>query len=85
MTGIGWFAAIFVGGLAGWLAERYMERDHGLLKNITLGIAGAIVFNFILSTLLGSTLGGVFGQLFSGFVGACLLIWVGKLIRERNG
>jgi len=54
MVGVGWFAAIFVGGLAGWLAERYMMRDHSLVMNVILGIAGAIVFNWILITLLGS-------------------------------
>jgi len=85
MTGIGWFAAIFVGALAGWLAERFMKRDHSLLMNIILGIGGALVFNFILTFIFGSTLGGWIGQLFVGFVGACLLIAVGKMIRDRNG
>jgi len=85
MVGVGWFAAIFVGGLAGWLAERYMMRDHSLVMNVILGIAGAIVFNWILITLLGSTLGGWIGQTFCGFVGACLLIWLGKLLRDRRG
>ena len=85
MAGIGWFAAIFVGGLAGWLAERFMERDHGLMKNIILGIAGAIVFNFVLTFILGSTLGGWIGQTFAGFVGACALIAGAKMLRDRNG
>ena len=83
MTGIGWFAAIFVGGLAGWIAEKYMERDHSVLVNILLGIAGAVVFNFIISAVFGSVLGGWIGQLFSGFVGACILIAAAHWHRNR--
>ncbi|MGB3243430.1 MAG: GlsB/YeaQ/YmgE family stress response membrane protein [Sulfitobacter sp.] len=83
MAGIGWFAAIFVGALAGWLAEKFMERDHSLLMNIVLGIAGALVFNFVLVTILGSTLGGWIGQTFAGFVGACALIAGAQMMRNR--
>ena len=83
MSGVGWFAAIFIGGLAGWLAEKFMERDHSLLVNIFLGIAGALVFNVILVTILGSTLGGWIGQTFVGFVGACALIAGAKMLRNR--
>ncbi|MEW9918058.1 GlsB/YeaQ/YmgE family stress response membrane protein [Marimonas sp. MJW-29] len=74
MTGLGWFAALIVGGLAGWLAEKFMKRDHGLLLNIFMGIVGAMLFNAILVFIFGSTLGGWIGQLFVGFVGACILI-----------
>jgi uncharacterized membrane protein YeaQ/YmgE (transglycosylase-associated protein family) len=74
MTGIGWFAAIFVGGIAGWLAERYMERDHSVLTNIFLGIVGALVFNALITVFFADVLGGWLGQGFSGFVGACVLI-----------
>ncbi|MBD3665478.1 GlsB/YeaQ/YmgE family stress response membrane protein [Sulfitobacter aestuariivivens] len=84
MTGIGWFAAIIVGGLAGWLAEKFMKRDHGLLMNIILGIVGAVVFNFILMAIFGSTLGGWIGQLFVGFVGACILIAAAQMLRNRG-
>jgi len=85
MVGVGWFAAIFVGALAGWLAERFMERDHNLLQNIILGIAGAIVFNFVISAVFGSTTAGWIGQTFAGFVGACALIAGAKMWRDRKG
>lgn len=84
MVGVGWFAAIFVGALAGWIAEKYMQREHNLLQNIALGIGGALVFNFILTSIFGSTLGGWIGQLFVGAVGACLLIWLGQVMRNRG-
>ena len=83
MTGLGWFAAIIVGALAGWIAEKIMKTDHSLIVNILLGIFGAIVFNFILTLIFGSTLGGWIGQLFVGTVGACLLIALGARIGRR--
>lgn len=83
MTGLGWFAAIIVGGLAGWLAEKFMKRDHGLLLNIFMGIVGAMLFNAILMFFFGSTLGGWIGQLFVGFVGACILIAAITAFRKR--
>ncbi len=38
MTGVGWFAAIIIGAVAGWLAEQVMKSNMGLLMNIILGI-----------------------------------------------
>ena len=58
MTGLGWFAAIIVGGLAGWIAEKIMKSDMGLIMNIVLGIVGAIVANFLLVAIIGTTFGG---------------------------
>ncbi|KZY53997.1 MULTISPECIES: GlsB/YeaQ/YmgE family stress response membrane protein [Sulfitobacter] len=84
MTGIGWFAAIIVGGLAGWIAEKIMKSDMGLIMNIILGILGALVANWLLMLIVGSTLGGWFGQLVVGVIGACLLIWVTRMVRGKT-
>ncbi|MFG6566373.1 GlsB/YeaQ/YmgE family stress response membrane protein [Sulfitobacter sp. 1A13679] len=84
MTGIGWFAAIIVGGLAGWIAEKIMKSDMGLIMNIILGIVGALVANWLLMLIVGSTLGGWFGQLVVGVIGACLLIWVTRMVRGKT-
>ena len=39
-AGVGWIAAIIIGGIAGWLAEQFMKSDMGLIMNIVLGIVG---------------------------------------------
>jgi uncharacterized membrane protein YeaQ/YmgE (transglycosylase-associated protein family) len=83
MTGLGWLAAIIVGGLAGFIAEKIMKSDMGILMNILLGIIGALVLNWILVMLTGSTLGGWFGQLIVGAAGACLLIAIARAFRRR--
>ena len=82
MTGLGWFAAIIVGALAGWIAEKIMKTDHSLMLNIVLGIVGAILLNAILVFLLGASLGGWIGQLIVGVIGACLLIAIGRMLRR---
>jgi uncharacterized membrane protein YeaQ/YmgE (transglycosylase-associated protein family) len=84
MEGVGWIMAIIIGGIAGWIAEKIMKSDHGLLTNIILGIVGAVAGNFILMLVFGSTLGGIFGQLIVAVVGACLLIWGYRAIRGRR-
>lgn len=80
-AGVGWFAAIIIGGIAGWLAEKFMNSNMGILMNILLGIVGAIVANAILAGF-GVALGGWIGYLIAGFVGACLLIALGRIIRR---
>lgn len=32
--GIGWIAAIIIGGIAGWLAEKFMRSNMGVFMNI---------------------------------------------------
>lgn len=79
--GVGWIAAIIIGGLAGWLAEMFMKSNMGILMNILLGVVGAIVANALL--MLGIALGGWIGYLIAGFVGACILIAVGRALKSR--
>jgi uncharacterized membrane protein YeaQ/YmgE (transglycosylase-associated protein family) len=77
---VGWIAAIIIGGIAGWLAEQFMKSDMGMLMNIVLGIVGAAVASAILS-FFGIALGGWLGYLITGFIGACLLIWIVRWIK----
>lgn len=79
-AGVGWIAAIIIGGLAGWLAEQFMKSNMGLLMNIVLGIVGAVVANALLG-LIGVGLTGWIGYLIAGFIGACILIAVARAVR----
>jgi uncharacterized membrane protein YeaQ/YmgE (transglycosylase-associated protein family) len=80
MDGVGWIAGIVIGGIAGWLAEQFMKSNMGLLMNIVLGMVGAAIADAILSAF-GIALGGWLGYLIAGFIGACLLIWIVRLVR----
>ena len=78
---VGWIAAIIIGGLAGWLAERFMKSDTGVLMNIILGIVGAAIASAILSIFNISLGGGWIAYLILGFIGACLSIWIVRMVR----
>lgn len=80
-AGIGWIAAIIIGGLAGWIASNFMKSDTGILMNILLGIIGAVVASFLFS-LLGVSFGGWLGYLVAGTIGACILIWGARAVRS---
>ena len=82
-NGVGWIAAIIIGGLAGWLAEQFMKSNMGLLMNIVLGIVGALLLNFILG-LLGMDFDGWLAYLIIGFIGACILIAIGRMFQGRR-
>jgi uncharacterized membrane protein YeaQ/YmgE (transglycosylase-associated protein family) len=81
MDGLGWILTIVIGAIAGWIAEMIMKANHGLFLNIILGIVGAVVANAILYAVVGGTMGGIIGQLIVAIIGACLLIWVFRLVR----
>jgi uncharacterized membrane protein YeaQ/YmgE (transglycosylase-associated protein family) len=82
-AGIGWLAAIIIGGIAGWIAEKVMKSDMGVIMNVIIGVVGAVIANAILAAV-DVTLGGWIGYLIAGFIGACVLIWLARLVRGRR-
>ncbi len=71
MPGTGFFGMLIIGVLAGWLAERAMNRNHSLLTNMLVGIAGSFV---------GGTLAGLLNIAFYGFVGNLVVSTVGAVL-----
>jgi uncharacterized membrane protein YeaQ/YmgE (transglycosylase-associated protein family) len=84
MEGFGWILTIILGAIAGWIAEKIMKGDHGLLTNIIMGILGALIGNWLFRLVIGSTAGGMVGQLIVAVIGACILIWGYRAIRGRT-
>ena len=81
---MGWLGAIIIGGIAGWIAEKIMDADHGILTNIALGVAGALILNVLLVAVFGGTMTGVIGRLVIAVIGACLLILGYRMVRARS-
>ena len=75
MPGVGFFGMLLIGFIAGYVAERTMNRDHGLLTNILVGIAGSFVGG-MLAGLIGITYYGFAGSLIVAIVGAVLILWL---------
>ena len=71
MSGVGLIGAIVIGILAGWIAEKVMKRNHGLLTNLIVGVIGG---------LLGAFVARLIGFQFAGFVGCLIVSTVGGLL-----
>ena len=81
MAFIGW---IIIGGLAGWVAERIMQADHGIFTNIFIGMLGAIVGGWVFCALGLALHGGFLGSLITAAAGACIIIWIYRAIRNKE-
>lgn len=81
MQGLGWLAAIIVGGLAGWIASNIMKADTGIFLNIIIGIVGAVIANVIAGWFgLNFQAGSWIAQGLAGLVGAVILIWIYRAV-----
>jgi uncharacterized membrane protein YeaQ/YmgE (transglycosylase-associated protein family) len=85
--GVGWIGTLIIGALAGWIAEKVMKANHGLLMNIVIGIIGSYIGAFI-ANALGIRMGEIFqgwflGNLIVAAVGAIVLLWVLRRVRGR--
>ena len=57
--GIGWIGTLLIGGLAGWIAEKVMNTNHGIVMNVIVGVIGSYIGAF-LANALGIQLGEIF-------------------------
>jgi uncharacterized membrane protein YeaQ/YmgE (transglycosylase-associated protein family) len=65
---LGW---IVIGLLAGWVASMVMNRHHGLIVNLIIGLVGA---------LIGGWIAHAFGFYALGFVSEFLIALVGAVV-----
>ncbi|XDA98300.1 GlsB/YeaQ/YmgE family stress response membrane protein [Sulfitobacter sp. LCG007] len=80
--GIGWFAFLIVGLLAGWIAEKIMKRDHGIFTNLIVGVIGAYLGAWI-GSMIGVGANGFWSALIIAVAGAVLLLWIVGLVRSK--
>lgn len=79
---IGW---IVIGGLAGWLASKFMntDKDQGILANIVVGIIGAFIGGFVVNLLDGDGITGFNIWSFAvAVLGSVILLWILKAVRK---
>ena len=81
MHGVGLIGAIIIGVLAGFIAEKVMNRDHGFWMNLIVGLVGSLLGGF-LAGMLGIHFWGWIGSLVISSLGAILLLWLLGLIRK---
>lgn len=73
-----------IGGLAGWLAGKIMNRKNlGILGSILVGVVGAVIGGFVFNLLgLNANAGGILGAIVTAFIGAIMLLYAIKLIKK---
>lgn len=76
---------VLTGALAGWLAGQFMHTRGGFWFNAALGIVGGGVGAF-LGRLIGITASRVsIGGVLLSAVGACVVIWLVRVIGGKKG
>ncbi len=79
---VDWGSAILIGGMAGWMANKFMHAHAHLIVDVVVGVAGAVLLNAMFEGL-GFHYGGWVEFLALGFVGACLLLAPVRWMRVR--
>lgn len=83
MSDVGILGAIVIGVLAGWIAEKLMKRDHGLLTNLLVGVVGSFIGAFLAERVFNLAYAGWWASLAVSTAGAILLLFLLGLIRRR--
>ncbi len=86
MEGVNWIVAIIVGIFAGWVAERIMKRNHGILVNLIVGLVGLVgaVIGSWLAGLLGVSYSGILASIVAAVAGAVVLLFILGLFKRRE-
>ena len=72
-----------VGLIAGFLAGKVMKGGgFGVLMDIVIGIVGAMIGGWLFGILGIFSGGGLIGSILVAFVGACILLWIVRLIKR---
>ncbi len=83
-----WIWWLIIGLIAGILAKAIMPGDKkepgGCLMTSLLGIAGSLLVGFGMRTFLGTSgSGGTVGTIIGATIGACILIWLGRMLGRK--
>ena len=75
---VGW---IVVGLLAGWIASMIVNRHHGLIVNLIIGLVGAVIGGW-LAGMFGFVAMGFWSSLLTATLGAVVLLFLLSLLRR---
>jgi uncharacterized membrane protein YeaQ/YmgE (transglycosylase-associated protein family) len=76
-----WF--ILIGLAAGWLAGQFMRGGgYGVLGDILLGVAGAVVGGYLFHQLGLSAGGGLIGALIVATIGAVVVLFLVRMVKR---
>jgi uncharacterized membrane protein YeaQ/YmgE (transglycosylase-associated protein family) len=76
---VSWIA---IGLLAGWLAGRITETPGGLLRNLAIGLIGAVLGGFLARKLGIAVVHDFWGELITAIIGAVVFLFVWQAIHR---
>ena len=78
----GWIGFLAIGLIAGWLAGQIMKgRGFGLVRNMIVGVVGAILGGMLFG-VLGLSASGTMGSLLTATVGAVVLLYLLSYVKR---
>ncbi len=80
---VGFFTMILIGAIAGWIAEKVTNSDHGIFTNILVGIAGAFV-GAKLAEVAQVPVVGFFRTLIAATIGAIAILFIWRRIQASR-
>jgi len=83
MAGVGIFGFIIIGLVAGYVAEKLTESDHGLFTNLVVGLVGAFVGGIIANVIGMPPRIGFLANLIVATLGAILFLFILRKIKGR--
>jgi uncharacterized membrane protein YeaQ/YmgE (transglycosylase-associated protein family) len=79
---------VIIGALAGWIGSKIMGTDarQGGVANVIIGVIGAVIGGFLTRVLFGRDMAnnGLIASFLVALAGACLVIYLRKLITGRR-
>ena len=73
---------LIVAAIAGFIAGKLMHYEKSIWINIVLGLLGGVVGNVVLG-ILGLSGSGIIGSIIVSVIGACIVIWLARIINSK--
>lgn len=80
--GVGFFTMLLIGAIAGWIAERVTQSNHGIFTNILVGVAGAFV-GAKLAEIAEVPVFGFVRTLIAAAIGAIIILYAWRVLLKR--
>jgi uncharacterized membrane protein YeaQ/YmgE (transglycosylase-associated protein family) len=82
---VNWVVAIIIGLLAGWIASMMLNRHHGILVNLIIGLVGAVIGSWLASFFhIVLPLSPFWASLVIAIAGSVVLLLILSLFRPRR-
>lgn len=85
MEQMGLISWIVIGGLAGWIASKFMgtDKSQGVFINIVVGVIGAFIGGFVMNLIGGQGVTGFnLWSFIVSLIGSIIFLWILKMIRK---